>query len=113
MRNSEIDAVVRQLASYSRRWKVPATEAVGIQTRDPFRVLISCILSLRTQDAVTGPATQRLFSRAKTPQTLLRLPEAAIRKLIYPTGFYRTKAKNIHRICRLSVANDMSGVINK
>lgn len=69
-------------------------------SRDPFQVLIACLLSLRTKDAVTEQASRRLFARARTPQQLLNLPLAKIRKLIYPVGFYRTKAKRIHQICQ-------------
>ena len=67
---------------------------------DPFRVLIACILSLRTQDTTTGPAAARLFAVASTPETMRRLPAARIAKLIYPVGFYRTKARVILGICR-------------
>jgi endonuclease-3 len=68
--------------------------------RDPFRVLIGCLLSLRTKDEVSFPATERLFARANTPRTMLRLREASIAKLIYPVGFYRRKAGQIQAICR-------------
>ncbi|HEY7648320.1 MAG TPA: endonuclease III [Methylomirabilota bacterium] len=70
------------------------------QSRDPFPVLIACILSLRTQDTTTGPAAARLFALARTPADLLRVPVRRIRRAIYPVGFYRTKAKVIHRISR-------------
>ena len=65
---------------------------------DPFRILIGCILSLRTKDEVTYPATERLFAKAKDPEGMLKLTHAAIAKTIYPTGFYRTKAKQIRAI---------------
>ena len=67
---------------------------------DPFRVLIACILSLRTQDTTTGPAAARLFAVANTPERLLTLTPARIAELIYPVGFYRTKAQVILGICR-------------
>src|SRR5204862_338158 len=63
-------------------------------------VLIACILSLRTQDTTTGPAAARLFAVADTPATLLRLPARRIASLIYPVGFYRTKARVILGLCR-------------
>ena len=68
--------------------------------RDPFRVLIACILSLRTQDTTTGPASDRLFAAAATPQTMLGLTARRIERLIYPVGFYRAKARVILGICR-------------
>jgi endonuclease-3 len=63
--------------------------------RDPFKVLISCILSLRTQDQVTGEASRRLFELAHTPEALARLSVGKIAKAIYPVGFYRVKARTI------------------
>ena len=66
--------------------------------KDPFLVLIGCLLSLRTKDTVSLPASQRLFSYAKKPKDLLSLPVAEIQKLIYPVGFYRKKAKLLHEV---------------
>lgn len=68
---------------------------------DPFRILISCILSLRTKDEVTYPATERLFALASGPEGMLKLPQAAIAKAIYPVGFYRRKAKQIRAISNI------------
>lgn len=70
------------------------------RTGDPFRVLVACILSLRTQDTTTGPAAERLFALAHAPATMLRLTAARIARAIYPVGFYRTKARVIRAICR-------------
>jgi endonuclease-3 len=67
---------------------------------DPFRILIGCVISLRTKDEVSYPATERLFRRASTPDKILRLREATIAKLIYPAGFYRRKAGQIRAICK-------------
>lgn len=63
-------------------------------------MLIACILSLRTQDTTTGPAADRLFAVADTPRAMLGLTPRAIERLIYPVGFYRTKARVILGICR-------------
>jgi endonuclease-3 len=71
---------------------------MALQTRDPFRVLISCLLSLRTKDETTGPASQRLFTLARTPKDMLRLSVEQIERAIYPVGFYRTKARTIRAI---------------
>ena len=67
---------------------------------DPFRVLIACLLSLRTKDETTGPAAERLFALADTPAVMLRLPAPAIERAIFPVGFYRTKARVILGVCR-------------
>ena len=68
---------------------------------DPFRILIGCVISLRTKDEVTYPATERLFQRARTPDQMRRLRTAAIAKLIYPAGFYRRKAEQIRGISKI------------
>ena len=73
---------------------------VADDTGDPFRVLIACILSLRTQDTTTGPAAQRLFALADTPKDLLTLSPREIERAIYPVGFYRTKARVVLGIAR-------------
>jgi endonuclease-3 len=67
---------------------------------DPYRILIGCVISLRTKDEVSYPATERLFRRASTPERMVRLREATIAKLIYPAGFYRRKAGQIRSISR-------------
>jgi endonuclease-3 len=62
---------------------------------DPYRVLISTILSLRTQDQTTAKASKRLFDLADTPQAMVQLDRQTIEQTIYPVGFYRTKALQI------------------
>ncbi len=79
----------------------PDNQFVVNNGRDPFRILIGCLLSLRTKDEVTFPATDRLFERARTPREMLRLRQPTIAKLVYPVGFYRRKAAQIHEICRM------------
>lgn len=80
--------------------KLPWLDNLAVRDRDPFKVLISCILSLRTQDRTTGPASDRLFQLASTPEDISRLSIRTIEKAIYPVGFYRIKAKTIREICK-------------
>lgn len=68
--------------------------------QNPFLVLVSCILSLRTKDAVSLSASIRLFKYAMTPQELLSIPVKKIEKLIYPVGFYRQKSAQLHELCQ-------------
>jgi endonuclease-3 len=68
---------------------------------DPFRVLIGCIISLRTKDEGSYPATERLFERATHPREMARLREPTIARLIYPAGFYRRKAAQIRQVSRI------------
>jgi len=91
--------VIRRLRRTRAAWN-PTALAELADTGDPFRVLIACILSLRTQDTTTGPAAARLFAEAATPTAMLALPAPRIARLIYPVGFYRTKARVILGICR-------------
>lgn len=78
--------------------------------KDPYLVLISCVLSLRTKDPVTVKASQRLFELANTPESMLTLTEDQIQKAIYPVGFYRTKAKNIKKISKILIDKYQSKV---
>jgi endonuclease-3 len=70
------------------------------ERHDPFRVLIACLLSLRTKDETTLPASNRLFALADTPPAMLRLTPRQIEGVIFPVGFYRTKARVILGVCR-------------
>jgi endonuclease-3 len=81
-----------------RTLQLPWLEAFAALDRDPFKVLISCILSLRTQDKTTGAASERLFKLASTPEDLSRLSIRTIERAIYPVGFYRVKAGTIKDI---------------
>ena len=82
------------------RWDTPIVTLMAETYESPFRVLISCLLSLRTQDATTAKASHRLFTVADSPQAMMKLTAQRIEKLIFPVGFYRTKAKNILSICQ-------------
>lgn len=98
MQAKDIHAVVRILKTEATQWQVPV---VGHYADSPFTVLISCLLSLRTQDKTTHAASERLFQMAQDPQKMAALPAATIEKAIYPVGFYKTKAVNIKEICRI------------
>ncbi|MBN2536798.1 endonuclease III, partial [candidate division WOR-3 bacterium] len=93
-----LGSIVRALRRSYARGDAPVKR---MPTRDPFRVLVSCILSTRTQDPVTAAASERLLARAPDAAKLARLKPAAIERLIYPVGFYRTKAKLLPDVGRL------------
>jgi len=84
---------------------VPWLENMANQSmqRDPFKVLISCILSLRTQDKTTGIASERLFKLAPDVKTMSKLPVKTIEKTIYPVGFYKVKAQRIKELCNILI----------
>jgi endonuclease-3 len=73
-----------------------------------FKLLISTVLSQRTRDENTYKASRQLFSVARTPKTLYKLPLNKIEKLIRPSGPYRQKAKRIKEISRI-VLEDYKG----
>ena len=95
--NRNIDEVIRTLKHLVRQWQEPI---VGHYRDDPFTTLISCLLSLRTKDATTRGASQRLFRLARTPTRMVHLSPSTIERAIYPVGFYHTKAKTIRSVCR-------------
>ncbi len=94
---------MKRVAEAYVKWREPVVTAMARRKRDPFKVLISCILSLRTKDEVTKQASKRLFEKASTPEEMLKMSEKEIATLIFPVGFYNVKAKNIRDICKVLV----------
>jgi endonuclease-3 len=100
MNDAQIHPIIARLQENVKNWEMPVVSHLAEMGHDPFKILISTLLSLRTKDATTTDATARLFRLARTPEEMVRLPEPAIINAIYPVGFYRNKAKTIHHICR-------------
>ncbi len=105
MRDIDIHTVLGILRRQTKLWQEPIVGIVAKQTRDPFRILIACVLSLRTKDKTTAQASRRLFALASSPSSVGQLSEREIAQLIYPVGFYRTKAKQIRKICERLLAD--------
>ncbi|RME51299.1 MAG: endonuclease III [Deltaproteobacteria bacterium] len=103
MKDEQIHDLIRILSEAVKSWDVPIVTMMSIEGKDPFRILIATVLSLRTKDETTAQAAARLFARASTPREMLRLSAEEIEDSIYPVGFYRTKARNILEICRILV----------
>ena len=101
MDKKDIVRIIQLVKKDVKRFENPIVTQVGELTKDPFAVLISCLLSLRTKDATTTIASKKLFKLAKTPKDMLKLSIAQIEKAIYPVGFYHTKAKRIKGICKV------------
>jgi endonuclease III len=102
--------IIRLLELELGKRELPIVTQLAEEHRDPFEILISTLLSLRTKDEVTAVATKRLFTLASTPAEMLRLSEAEIQKAIYPVGFYRNKAETIRHVCRELIERFQSGV---
>ena len=94
----EIEKIINILRKEVKKYNRPSVTRISLEG-GPFKVLISCLLSLRTKDNVTIEASLRLFKRVSKPEDILKLKVTEIEKLIYPVGFYKTKAKRIKEIC--------------
>ncbi|MDC7228331.1 MAG: endonuclease III [Spirochaetales bacterium] len=90
--------------------ELPSISQIAEDNADPYRVLFSTIISLRTRDEVTLSASHRLFERAPDLQTLMETDEAEIAELIYPAAFYRNKAAGMKK-CAAILLNEYSGNI--
>jgi endonuclease-3 len=102
-RAKDVTWLVKRLAALRAAVR-PTTLAAVERKRDPFRLLVACVISLRTKDAVTAAASARLFAVAATARAIAALGEAPIAELIFPAGFYNTKARQIREIARRIVA---------
>lgn len=96
----EIDKIIKILKKEVKNLQNPSVSEVALNFKNPFHVLISCILSLRTKDQVTRLAAKRLFKLADNPRDMLKLSLSEMQKAIYPVGFYRVKSNNIKNICK-------------
>jgi len=108
--NKNISRVISLIEKHNKQYKVPAVTLVARNHHSPWHVLISTIISLRTKDEVTWKAAERLFKAVYTPEATLKLSTAQIEKLIYPAGFYKTKAKTIKYLAE-TILNEYGGVV--
>ncbi|MEM4272642.1 MAG: endonuclease III [Candidatus Bilamarchaeaceae archaeon] len=101
----EIGRMLLLMQRESSRRGAPVLSVESAIGRGPFAILAFTLLSARTRDGTTIRAGKRLLSRAPTPQKLSRLSTAQISRLIYPVGFYKTKAKHLHALARRLIAD--------
>ena len=103
-----IDKIVEILQSANQ----PRSEFVNLMEtfHNPYLVLIACILSLRTNDKTTHPATLRMLELAKTPQEMAKVSEEDLANAIYPVGFYKNKAKQIIELSK-TIVNKLDGKV--
>jgi endonuclease-3 len=102
--NRNIAHVVRRLKHAYKQQQAPVVTLIAVATRQPYRVLASCILSLRTQDATTAEASKRLFEIAPDVHALAGAAVKDIERAIYPVGFYRTKAPQLVEMAKRIVS---------
>jgi endonuclease III len=97
----DIDQFIRIIRKNHKNLNAPVITFMASKGSTPFEILVSTLLSLRTKDEVTLGAASRLFAKARTPDELLALSSENIEKLIYPVGFYHTKAERLLSISQI------------
>ncbi len=105
-----IQELVQRLEEFHRSCRVTTLTEEQETSRSPFRLLVACVISLRTKDEVTAEASRRLFDIAPTPEALAELEEERIARAIYPAGFYNTKANQLKEIARI-IRDDFNGAV--
>ena len=100
------------LRKFTRKYDTMA-ESIDRDYKSPFHVLVSTVLSTRTKDYVTDKASRNLFSRVSSPSDLAKMSTKTIEKLIYPVGFYKTKARHLKEMARMLVDKYGGRVPNK
>jgi len=106
----DIDLFVKILKQCYKKLKAPIVTLISNRGATPFEILVSTLLSLRTKDQVTSVAASRLFEIARTPQEILELDAETLEQLIYPVGFYHTKARRLISISRI-IIDDYNGTV--
>jgi endonuclease III len=94
----DIELFIAEVAAEVKGYRVPVVDLIAVQSEDPFKVLVATILSARTRDETTARACERLFARAPDLEALALLSAEEIRQLIFPVGFYQTKADHLARL---------------
>lgn len=103
---------IDKIVSGIKEMNLPQTDFVKLMEdfKNPFLVLICCILSLRTNDKTTYPASLRMLELGKTPEDFLKVDVEDLAKAIYPVGFYRNKAEQIMQIAD-EIVHKMGGKV--
>lgn len=98
MKQVNIDAIYEILNNEFDNHQVPVVDLIQMQTKDPFKVLITTILSARTKDNTTTEAASRLFSVVHSLEDLKKIGVKKLERLIFPVGFYNNKAKYLKEL---------------
>ena len=100
-----IDKIMKILKQNVKHFENPVATEIGEKTRSPYMVLVSCLLSLRTMDKVTGPISKKLFGVADNPQKMVKMPIKKLQEIIKPVNYYITKSKRIKEISKTLIKN--------
>jgi len=98
MKPASIHPVYKKVKEHYSHHRTPVVELVEAQTKDPFKILVTTILSARTKDQTTAAAIKKLFSRLDSPADLEKLTEKEIDDLIFPVGFHKNKARFLKQL---------------
>lgn len=108
MKEGDIHVFLRLVKNSNKHWPVPVVGHLAEQGSDPFKILITCILSLRTRDQTTAEASERLFALSSDPYSMSEMDLKEIEKAIFPVGFFRRKARQIQAMSQ-KICGDFSG----
>lgn len=103
-------SVMDKIHEFVNDLPLPVAELVKLQTNNPFKVLISTILTSRTKDETTAQVLPRLFAEVSSFDDLQKINEVKLAKLIYPVGFYKVKAKHLKQLPAI-ISDRFDGVI--
>ena len=110
MQGDDIHIVLRLVKESIQQWDVPVMARLAEGGPDPFKILVACILSLRTRDQTTAEASARLFALSADPFSMANMKVKRIEKAIFPVGFYRTKAKQIREVS-IQICQEFQGKV--
>jgi endonuclease-3 len=100
IKKERVIKILRLMAKEIKKYEKPTVRRTS-EKEDPFKTLITCLLSLRTQDKNTAKTSQALFKVADTPRKILKLPRKKLEKLIFSSGYYKNKAKTIKHVSKI------------
>jgi endonuclease III len=111
MQDHDIHQIIAILRASAQAWRLPVIDEMAQKAqRSPYQILITTILSLRTKDTLTEKIAPKLFTLANNPRGMVGHSAAEIAQVIYPVGFYNTKAQNIIAISQ-KLIDDYDGQV--
>ena len=112
MQKKNIINILKLLIKSSETQRLPSVSQIQEELNDPFKVLVSCILSLRTKDNITYPTSIKLFKIASTPKKIANMPLPKLKSIIKKVNYYKTKAERIKVISKQIVKDYNNKVPN-
>jgi len=100
-KRKQVVQIIHALRKATRDMPEPMSTIIAKEYhKDPYIILISCLLSLRARDVVTLPISRKLFSTVKTPQQMVKMSQSELEKIIHPLGFFRRKATVLKQVSK-------------